>query len=260
MNTDAYRCIRFEQDGQKAFLWFNRPSVLNALNRELIDEALDALGRISSDTRVLVLRGAGDRAFAAGADLVEMQERTIWTDLDFGPRRELARRLENAPFPTVAALNGAALGGGLELALACHLRIASENAKLGLPETRLGIMPGNGGTARLPRLVGQGRALQMMLLAETVEAREAEQIGLVNWVVPAQEFDARVAALADRLAQLAPVATRAVLDCVVRGADLSVDQAIENEHRWFQICLASPDKQEGVAAFLEKRPARFGGV
>jgi enoyl-CoA hydratase len=129
-----------------------------------------------------------------------------------------------------------------------------------LPETRLGIIPGNGGTARLPRLVGQGRALQMILFAEIIDAREAERIGLVNWVVPAGEFDARVNALADRIANLAPVATRAALDCVTRGADLSVDQAVENEHRWFQICLASPDKQEGVSAFLEKRPARFAGI
>lgn len=260
MASDAYRCIRFEQNGPKAFLWLDRPSVLNALNRELIDEALDAVGRIAADTRVLVIRGTGDRAFAAGADLVEMQERTIWTDVNFGPRRELARRLESAPFPTVAALNGTALGGGLELALACHLRIASETAKLGLPETRLGIIPGNGGTARLPRLVGQARAMQMILFAEIVDAREAERIGLVNWAVPASEFDERVNALADRIANLAPVATRAVLDCVTRGADLTVDQAVENEHRWFQICLASPDKGEGVSAFLEKRPARFSGI
>lgn len=260
MASEAYRCIRFEQDGAKAYLWFNRPAVMNALNRELIEEALDALDRIAPDTRVLVVRGSGDRAFAAGADLVEMQQRTMWTDLDFGPRRELARRLESAPYPTVAALNGVALGGGLELALACHLRIASENAKLGLPETRLGIIPGNGGTARLPRLIGKGRALQMILFAEIIDARQAESIGLVNWVVPASEFDERVNALADRIVNLAPVATRAVLDCVNRGADLTVDQAVENEHRWFQICLASPDKQEGVSAFLEKRPAQFKGI
>ncbi|RPH65222.1 MAG: enoyl-CoA hydratase [Burkholderiales bacterium] len=239
---------------------FNRPEVLNALNRQLVDEALDAVGRLPRDTRVLVLRGAGDKAFAAGADIAEMQQRTLWTDLDFGPRRELARRLEDAPFPTVAALNGFALGGGFELALACHLRIASDSAKVGLPETRLGIMPGNGGTARLARLVGQARALQFILLSEQIDAGEAERLGLVNWVVPAKQFDERVDALVERLVQLPPVATRAVIDCVTRGGGMTLDQAIENEHRWFQICLASPDKQEGVAAFLEKRRPEFSGV
>lgn len=255
-----YRCISFEQDGSKATLIFDRPDVLNALNHQLIEEALDAFSRIAADTRVLVLRGAGDKAFAAGADIVEMRERTLWTDLDFGSRRELARRLESAPFPTVAAINGFALGGGFELALACHLRIASDVSKLGLPETRLGIIPGNGGTARLARLVGQARALQFILLGEQIDAAEADRLGLVNWVVPVQEFDQRVDALADRLAQLPPVAIRAVIDCVTRGNDMTLDQAIENEHRWFQICLASPDKQEGVAAFLEKRRPRFAGV
>lgn len=260
MASAAYRCIAFAQEGSKATLILNRPEVLNALNRQLIDEALDAVGRLSADTRVLVLRGAGDKAFAAGADIGEMQRRTIWTDLDFGPRRELARRLESAPFPTVAAINGFALGGGFELALACHLRIASDVSKVGLPEIRLGIIPGNGGTARFTRLVGQARALQFILLGEQVDAMQAERLGLINWVVPAQEFDQRVDALAERLAQLPPVAARAVIDCVTRGADMSVAQAIENEHRWFQICLASPDKQEGVAAFLEKRRPKFAGV
>ena len=260
MASAGYRCISFAQDGSKATLVFDRPDVLNALNCQLIDEALDAVGRLSPDTRVLVLRGAGDKAFAAGADIAEMQQRTMWTDIDFGPRRELARRLESAPFPTVAAINGFALGGGFELALACHLRIASDNAKVGLPETRLGIIPGNGGTARLPRLVGQARALQFVLLGEQVDAAQAERLGLVNWVVPAREFDQRVEALADQLAQLSPVATRAVIDCVTRGEGMTLDQAIENEHRWFQICLASPDKQEGVAAFLEKRRPKFAGV
>jgi enoyl-CoA hydratase len=239
-------------------LTFNRPEVLNALNNQLIDEALDAFGRLSSDTRVLVLCGTGDKAFAAGADLEEMQHRTMWTDIDFGTRRELARCLEAAPFPTVAAINGFAFGGGLELALACHLRIASDKAVLGLPETKLGILPANGGTARLTRLVGPGRALRLILLGEHIDAREAERLGIVNWVFSAVEFNDHVSALTDRLVKLAPIATRAAVDCILRGADMTVDQAIENEHRWFQICLASRDKQEGVSAFLEKRRPNFG--
>jgi enoyl-CoA hydratase len=255
-----YKFISLTQAGPKAQIAFNRPDVRNALNRQLIDETLDAVVRVSSDTRVLVLRGAGDKAFAAGADIAELRERTTWTDIDFGPRRELAQRLESAPFPTIAALNGVALGGGFELALACHLRIAADHVKVGLPEIRLGVIPGNGGTVRLSRIVGSARALQMMLLAEQIDARTAEQLGLVNWVVPAADFDSRVDEIAERLAMLPPVAARAIIDCATRGASMSPGDAINNEHRWFQICLASPDKQEGVAAFLEKRPAQFNGI
>ena len=260
MSKPGYRFVSFTQTGARAQILFNRPEVRNALNRQLIDEALDAFSRLSADTRVLVLRGAGDQAFAAGADIAELQDRTTWTDIDFGPRRELAQRLENAPFPTVAALNGVALGGGFELALACHLRIAADHARVGLPEIRLGIIPGNGGTLRLARIVGRARALQFMLLAEQIDARCAERLGLVNWVVPAGEFDAQVDELANRLAALPPVAARAVIDCVTRGETMNAADAINNEHRWFQICLASPDKKEGVAAFLEKRRAQFNGV
>lgn len=260
MTTRDYDCIRLTIDGPKAFLTLHRPEVLNALNTQLVEEALHAVVHLPADIRVLVLRGAGDKAFCAGADLVEMQRRTIWSDMPFGPRRELAQRLERAPFPTVAAINGVALGGGFELALACHLRIASETAKVGLPEIRLGIVPGNGGATRLARLVGQGRALQHVLLGDQIDARRAEQYGVVNWVVPAADFDAEVQALADRLARLPPVSARAVIDAVVRGGDMGRDDAIAYEHRWFQICLASPDKQEGVAAFLEKRRADFRGV
>jgi enoyl-CoA hydratase len=254
----AYKYISFTQDGPKASLTFNRPEVLNALNNQLIDEALDAFGRLSSDTRVLVLRGTGDKAFAAGADLEEMQHRTMWTDIDFGARRELARHLEAAPFLTVAAINGFAFGGGLELALACHLRVASDKAVLGLPETKLGILPANGGTARLTRLIGPGRALKLILLGEHIDARDAERLGIVNWVFSAAEFNDQVSALTGRLVKLAPIATRAAVDSILRGVDMTVDQAIENEHRWFQICLASRDKQEGVSAFLEKRRPNFG--
>ncbi len=253
-----YKHITFTQDGSKAFLTFNRPEVLNALNNQLIDESLDAFRHISSDTRVLVLLGAGDKSFAAGADLNEMQRRTMWTDIDFGSRRELARNLESAPFLTVAAINGFALGGGMELALACHLRIASDKAVLGLPETKLGILPANGGTARLTRLIGPGRALRLILLGEHISALEAERLGIVNWVFPAAEFNDQVNALTDQLIKLAPISTRAAIDSIMRGVDMTVDQAIENEHRWFQICLASEDKQEGVSAFLEKRQPTFG--
>ncbi len=259
MSGSNYQYILVSQNGPQACITFNRPEVLNALNTRLIEETLEAVDRLPPQTRVLVLRGTGDRAFAAGADIAELKARDQWTELDFGPRRELARRLESAPFPTVAALNGLALGGGFELALSCHLRIASDAAKVGLPELRLGIIPGNGGTVRLPRLIGTARALQAILLSEQITAAEAERLGLVNWVVPAAEFQERVDQLAERLAALPPVAVRAVIDSVARSVESPASQAIENEHRWFQLCLASADKQEGVTAFLEKRKPRFGG-
>lgn len=254
----SYQCINFSQEGEKAFLTFNRPEVLNALNAQLIAEALDVVENLASETRVLVLRGAGGKAFAAGADLGEMQRRTLWTDLDFGPRRELARRLEAAPFLTIAAINGFALGGGFELALACHLRIVSDSAILGLPETKLGILPANGGTARLTRLIGPSRALKLIVLGERVDATEAERLGIANWILPSATFDDEVNAILDKLVKLAPISTSAAIDCVMRGVNMSVDQAIEYEHRWFQICLASADKKEGVQAFLEKRAPQFG--
>lgn len=260
MNTNDYRFIRYTQDGTKAFITLDRPEVLNALNRRLVEEALHAFENLPRETRVLVVRGVGDRAFAAGADLNELDERTLWSELEYGPRRKLAHMLEAAPFPTVAALNGIALGGGFELALACHLRIASDTAIVGLPELRLGAIPGNGGTARLPRLVGRGRAVQVLLLSEQVKSTEAERLGLVNWVVKSDQFDEKVLSLADQLSKLPPLATRALLDCVIRSTESPLDDAIEREHRWFQMCLSSPDKQEGIAAFREKRPPRFTGA
>lgn len=258
MTMSDYQTIMFRQEGAKAFLTFNRPDVLNALNNQMIAEALHAVRNLPSGTRVLILRGAGDKAFAAGADLEEMQRRTPWNEIDFGARRELARRLETASFPTLAAINGYALGGGLELALACHLRIASTTARVGLPETRIGILPANGGTARLTRLIGRGRALRMILLAEHIDAVEAERLGIVDWVTTPDAFDEEVSRIADKLAKLAPVSARAIIDTVSRSADMTVDHAIDYEHRWFQICLGSADKQEGVDAFLQKRTPNFG--
>lgn len=257
MGAEKYEFIEFVQDGPIATIMFNRPEVLNALNRRTLEEAIGAFESRSKATRVLVLRGAGDRAFAAGADVSELAERTPWSELTYGPRREFARLLESAPFPTLAALNGLALGGGLELALACHLRVASETARLGLPELKLGMIPGNGGTARLTRLVGRGAALEAILFSEQIDAQRAMALGLVNRVFAREEFDAKVAEMAATLARLPPVATQAVLDCVISGAEMPLDRAIENEHRWFQICLGGPDKQEGVAAFREKRKPNF---
>ena len=257
MTVPNYKFIRLQQSGVRAELIINRPEVRNALNLTLIEEAIDAVGRLPSTTRVLVLRGEGEEAFAAGADIGELVHRTAWTDMDSGPRRQLARLLELAPFVTVAAIRGYAFGGGLELALACHLRVADDSARLGLPEIKLGVIPGNGGTARLTRLVGRSRALQAMLFAETFTAEQARAIGLVNWVYPQQEFSTELDALCQRIERLPRIATRAIVDCVSKAQESPMEFAIENEHRWFQLCLQSPDKAEGVEAFLQKRTPQF---
>ena len=259
MPNPNYKFISLTQAGPKAQIAFNRPDVRNALNRQLIDETLDAVVRVSSDTRVLVLRGAGDKAFAAGADIAELRERTTWTDIDFGPRRELAQRLESAPFPTMAALNGVALGGGFELALACHLRIAADHVKVGLPEIRLGVIPGNGGTVRLSRIVGSARALQMMLLAEQIDARTAEQLGLVNWVVPADQLVAETARLAKRLANGPTTAYGEAKRLMNQSLSASMETQMEEELFAFARCARTQDLAEGVTAFVEKRKPVFKG-
>ncbi len=257
MNPSSYKHIRLHQSATRAELTISRPAVRNALNLDLIEEAIDALKKITPETRVVVLRGEGTEAFAAGADITELVHRTAWTDMDFGPRRELAQMLEKAPFITLAAIRGYALGGGLELALACHLRVASDDAQLGLPEIKLGVIPGNGGTARLTRLIGKSRALQAMLFAQTFNGLQARDIGLVNWVYPAADFQDELESLCTRIEKLPRISVKAIIDCVQRAEDSPMDFAIENEHRWFQICLQSQDKAEGVDAFLGKRPAKF---
>ncbi len=255
-----FRYIRLVQSGPVAQLSFHRPEVLNAFNHDMVRECLHALDQLAPDTRVLVIRGSGDQAFAAGADIKEFQGRTIWSEMDIGPRRELAYRLQKATFLTLAVVQGYAFGAGFEFALACHLRVVQRGASLSLPETRLGFLPGNGGTVRLTRLVGPGRALRMILMGERIDADTAERWGIANWVFDGEHFERDVAALLDRLVTLSPTATRAAIDSVSHAMDVALEQAIEYEHRWFQICLASPEKTEGVAAFLEKRDAEFERV
>ena len=255
-----FRFVRLVQSGAVAQLSFHRPDVLNAFNHDMVVECLRAMDRLDPGTRVLVVRGDGDQAFAAGADIKELQGRTIWSEMEMGPRRELAHRLQKAPFLTVAVVQGYAFGAGFEFALACHLRVLHRDATLALPETRLGFLPGNGGTVRLTRLVGPGRALRMILLGERIDADTAERWGIANWVFDAAEFDREVDGLVKRLVTLSPTATRAAIDSVSHAMDTALEQAIEYEHRWFQICLASPEKAEGVAAFLEKRTPQFEQV
>jgi len=259
----AYQEIIYEKESGLAIITFNRPEVRNALNYLAIDEALEAAGDADADdsVRVLILTGAGDKAFVAGADIEELRARNTLTELGkrSAQRRVLANLLETMSKPTIAAINGFAVGTGLELALACTIRIASENAKFSQPEINLGIMPGNGGTQRLPRLVGEGRAMEMILTGDLIDAQEACRIGLVNRVVPQAELMPYVKELATKLAAKPPLAVKLAKSAIHTGLNLSLNDGIEYENKLFAILCGSQDKQEGIAAFLEKRRANFKG-
>jgi len=259
----AYQEIIYEKEGRLAIITFNRPEVRNALNYLAIDEALEAARDADADdsVRVLILTGAGDKAFAAGADIEELRGRDTLTELGkrSAQRRVLANLLETMSKPTIAAINGFALGTGLELAMACTIRIASENAKFGQPEINLGIIPGNGGTQRLPRLVGVGRAMEMILTGDLIDAQEAYRIGLVNRAVPQAELMPYVKELATKLAAKPPLAIKLAKNAIHTGLSLSLNDGIEYENKLYAILCGSQDKQEGVAAFLEKRRPNFQG-
>lgn len=259
----TYKHIVYDKEGEIAIITFNRPKVRNALNYLTIDEALEAARKAEADeaVRVLIFTGAGDKAFISGADIGELQRRNTLTELGerSGRRRVLANLLETMPKPTIAAINGFALGGGLEIAMACTLRIAADTAKLGLPEINLGIMPGNGGTQRLPRLVGKGRAMEMILTGEIIDAAEAYRIGLVNQIVPLAELMDYTKQIAGKLASKSTLALKIAKDAINTGLDLSLAEGIQYEQKNFAILCGSEDKREGVAAFLEKRKPIFHG-
>lgn len=245
-----------------AFLTLNRPSVLNALNAATLRELNEAITTLRDDTavRAVVLTGAGEKAFAAGADIQELSQ------VDAGQGRELAlrgqavfRAIETCGKPVIACINGFALGGGCELALACHLRIAGDTARLGQPEVKLGLIPGYGGTQRLSRLVGKGVALQMILTGEMISAAEALRIGLVNEVVAPDQLLARAETIARTIAGMAPLAIRYSLEAVERGYDLPMEDALELEASLFGHVCGTADKAEGTAAFLARRPAAWKG-
>ncbi|HWB31762.1 MAG TPA: enoyl-CoA hydratase-related protein [Acidobacteriaceae bacterium] len=249
-----------------ATVLLNRPAVRNALNSTMLrelDEAFTALGDDPS-VRVIILRGAGEKAFAAGADISELAAVDASNAAEFAERAQrIFRRIETLPKPVIAAINGFALGGGCELAMACTLRIAVSSAHLGQPEVLLGILPGYGGSQRLPRLVGRGAALRMMLTGARIDAAEALRIGLVDEVVPADpgadHLEIRTAELARTLASHSPLAVAAILEAVDRGADLPLQEAIALEASIFARLCATEDMREGTRAFLEKRAPRFTG-
>ena len=256
-----YELLTFQVADRVATITVNRPDKLNALNDALMRElglAMDE-ARSREDVGAVLVTGAG-RAFVAGADIGELAGQSAAEGKARAERgQRVFRKFEQSPKPTLAAVNGFALGGGCELAMACHIRLASEAAKFGQPEVKLGIVPGYGATQRLPRLVGKGRALQLLLTGEMIDAAEAYRIGLVNRVVPAGELiDAARAMLAGILAQ-GPLAVAHCIEAVDRGYDLPLDDAIALEASYFGLLSASADKAEGMQAFLEKRPPRFTG-
>ncbi|PPU01591.1 enoyl-CoA hydratase [Xanthomonas arboricola pv. juglandis] len=238
----------------------NRPDKLNALNQETL-QALDhafAEAASADDIRVVVLTGAGPKAFVAGADIAEMRGLSAMQGREFSLLgQQLMRRIERMPKPVIAMVNGFALGGGLELAMACHLRIASSSARLGQPEINLGLIPGFGGTQRLLRLTGRAAALELCLLGLPIDAARAFQLGLVNRVVEPEELQDETLALAQRLAAAAPLALRGILDAVVFGGECAIEEGLQLETAQFALLFASDDMREGTGAFLEKRPAHF---
>ena len=255
--------ILVERDGAVAIVTINRPKVLNALNRLTLDELLHAAFEFQADAtvRAVILTGAGDKSFVAGADINELAGQTPMSARDHARAgQRVFDVIENLGKPVIAAINGYALGGGCELAMACTIRIAADTARLGQPEINLGIIPGYAGTQRLPRLVGAGRALEMMLTGAPIEAAAAERIGLVNRVVPAAELMVEARKLGAELASRAPVAVRFIIDAVNRGRDMAMQDASMFEATLFGVLTATDDMREGTRAFLEKRKPVFRGT
>lgn len=258
-----YTNLTFDVRDRIATITINRPDKLNALNDATIAELDEAIGEVirRADVGGAILTGTGAKAFVAGADIAELATQG---SLDGRLRAMVGQRVftrfETSPKPVIAAINGFALGGGLELALACHIRIASDNAKMGLPEVKLGIGPGYGGTQRLPRLIGKGRALQLMLTAEMTDAAEAYRIGLVNKVVPQAELIATAEAMMKQILANGPVAIALCIEAVNRGLDTTLEEGLVIEANHFGLIATTKDMREGMNAFLEKRPAAFTGT
>ena len=245
-----------------ATVTINRPKALNALNAETLLELQAVFAHLAeaSDVGVVVLTGAGEKAFVAGADIAAMQPLDATTARHFARLgHEVLHAIEKGPKPVIAAVNGFALGGGCELAMACDLRFASDTAKFGQPEVNLGVIPGFGGTQRLARLVGKGRALELVLSGAMIDAAEAWLIGLVNRVVPQAELLGAARALAATILAKGPLVVRLAKEAVAAGLEMDLDRACAREADLFGLCFATADQKEGMAAFLEKRPARFKG-
>src|SRR6201997_4798209 len=254
--------ILLEKKRSIAYATVNRPKVLNALNMATMEELRAAFHDIKNDKsiRVVIFTGAGEKAFIAGADIGELAKHDAISGQEYTHRSQSVLDLiENLGKPVVACINGFALGGGCEIAMACAMRLASDNAKLGQPEVKLGIIPGYGGTQRLPRLVGKGIAMQLVLSGEMISAQEALRIGLVNEVTPPAELIPRAEAIAQKIIANAPLAIQYAMEAVNHGMELTLAEGLYLEATLFGVCCATEDKTEGTTAFLEKRAAAFKG-
>ena len=254
--------VRYEKKASIAYVTVNRPKVLNALNTPTWTDLRTAFEDAKADASVhgVILTGAGDKAFIAGADISELANVDAY-DAEESSRfgQGVLDLIENLGKPVIAAINGFALGGGCETAMACTMRIAAEHAKFGQPEVKLGLLPGGGGTQRLPRLVGKGRALQLILTGETISAQEAYRIGLVNEVVPTANLVARAETILKQISANAPIAVKFSLEAANKGMDTSQAEGFALEASYFGICAATEDKKEGTSAFLENRAPQFHG-
>jgi enoyl-CoA hydratase len=258
----SYENILLEIRDHIAVVTLNRPKVLNALSRATLRELDAAFEEVAAndDVRAVLLTGTGEKAFAAGADIQELAALSAMEGQELALRgQKIFTKIENLGKPVIACINGFALGGGCELAMAATIRIASETARLGQPEVKLGLIPGYGGTQRLPRLVGKGSALKLILTGEMISAAEALRIGLVDEVVPAADLMTRGMQLAQSIAGVAPMAVRQCIAAVHAGYDLPLDEALLLEASLFGVCCATADKAEGTKAFLEKRAAQWSG-
>jgi enoyl-CoA hydratase len=254
--------VLYEKKGAIAYVTVNRPKVLNALNTPTWKDLRTAFEDARDDTAIrgVILTGAGNKAFIAGADIGELAHVAAFEaeqSSRFG--QEVLDLIENLGKPVIAAVNGFALGGGCETAMACTIRLAVDTAKFGQPEVTLGLVPGGGGTQRLPRLVGKGRALQLILSGEMISAQEAYRIGLVNEIVPAADLVTRAEAILKKIASNAPIAVKFALEAANKGLETSQDEGLLLEASYFGLCAATEDKKEGTSAFLEKRAPKFQG-
>jgi enoyl-CoA hydratase len=254
--------ILFEKNNAIAYVTVNRPKVLNALNMATMEELRSAFHDIKNDAsiRVVIMTGAGEKAFIAGADIGELAKHDPVSAKAYTHRgQSVLNLIENLGKPVIACINGFALGGGCEIAMACTMRLASENAKLGQPEVKLGIIPGYGGTQRLPRLVGKGIAMQLLLSGEMITAQEAHRIGMVNEIVAAAELIPRAQDIAQKIIANAPLAVQYTMEAVNRGMEMPLAEGLFLEATLFGVSCATEDKKEGTSAFLEKRQAQFKG-
>ena len=259
--SQSYETLLLERRGRVAIITINRPEKRNALNIKTRAEGAALIAELRADDSVgvVVITGAGDKAFIAGADIAEFAGRTAITQREVMTERSLFNAIDAFPKPVIAMVNGYCLGGGCELALACDIRVASETASFGQPEINLGIIPGGGGTQRLTRLIGEGRAMEMILTGEIIDAKTALAIGLVNHVVPRDQLEAKTMEIADRIAEKGPISVSLAKEAVKIASRSNLDEGLRREVDLFALCFATEDKDEGVNAFLEKRKPLFKG-